>query len=65
MNNCISDERLKNICKIGQGNECCRYILGGNNGFECGKHSKLKKEIDDRVNSNFMIAKGDNCEGLK
>ena len=25
----ISNETLKNVCKIGQGTNCCRYILCG------------------------------------
>lgn len=32
---------IKDICKIGQGHECCRYLLMGPKGFECGK-------MDDR-----------------
>ncbi len=61
----ITEETLKNICKIGQGENCCRYLLCGQNGFECGKHTNLKTTLDNRVNSNLMVAKGDNCEGLK
>lgn len=59
----ISNETLKNVCKIGQGANCCRYILCGQNGFECGKLTKLKESIDKRVN--IMAAKGDNCKGLE
>ena len=59
----ISNETLKNVCKIGQGANCCRYILCGQNGFECGKLTKLKESIDKRVN--IMTAKGDNCKGLE
>lgn len=33
MANNIPDETLKNVCKIGQGINCCRYILCGQNGF--------------------------------
>lgn len=28
---------VKDICKIGQGHDCCRYLLMGPKGFECGK----------------------------
>lgn len=61
----IDKDTLKNICKIGQNEKCCRYLLCGSNGFECGKHSELKEALDNRVNLNLMVAKGDNCKGLK
>lgn len=63
MANNIPDETLKNVCKITQGANCCRYILCGQNGFECGKLTKLKESIDKCVN--IMITKGDNCKGLE
>ena len=59
----INNERLEEICKQGQGEECCRYIVFGPNGFECAKHMRLKTTIDQRVE--HMTAQGDNCEGLK
>ena len=60
--NSIPSEMLKNTCKIGQGEACCRYITCSQNGFECEKKSALKGVIDSRVL--YMTAKGDNCEGL-
>lgn len=62
MTNNIPEEILKNICKIGEGKDCCRYIIYSSNGFECVKHTSLKKTIDDKVS--FMVAQGDNCKGL-
>ena len=58
----ISDERLKNICKINQGANCCRYISCSKDGFECEKNSAMKNIIDSNINN--MVAKGDNCKGL-
>ena len=58
----IPDEMLKNTCKVGQGKDSCRYILGTPRGFECGKHTALKETIDESVDK--MSAKGDNCKGL-
>lgn len=50
------------LCKVGQGEKCCRYIVMGSKGFECMKiDPDMKKVLDARVNS--MGAKGDNCEG--
>jgi len=62
MSTIIDNERLKNICKAGQGSECCRYIIAGIDGIQCGKHTSLKEVLDKRVSS--MSAKSDNCEGL-
>lgn len=37
----ISKDTLKNTCKIGQENSCCRYIIVSANGFECAKGTSL------------------------
>ena len=58
----IPAEHVKAICKIGQGAECCRFLVAAERGFECAKHSDLHEAIQARVE--FMTAKGDNCEGL-
>ena len=43
---------------------CCRYLGGSPVGWKCLKlDENLKKLLDDRVASNTMNAKGDNCEG--
>ena len=60
----ISRIHIKQVCKIGQGNECCRYVTVGGNGFECVKHTSLKNYLDNRVKEKSMVAQGDNCEGL-
>lgn len=56
-------EHVKNVCKIGQGNDCCRYLVLGGNGFECAKHTELATLLDTRVKDNTITAQGDNCEG--
>lgn len=61
----ISNQHLHEVCKIGQGNDCCRYIMvGGLEGVECVKHSDLKKIMDARVANKEMTAQGDNCDGI-
>lgn len=75
------NDHLKNVCKIGQGNLCCRYLAGSPLGFECLKANdgqvqtlldrltgetrlrSAKEIVDERVASNDMIARGNNCEG--
>lgn len=55
---------LKDICKLGQGNDCCRYLVMAPTGFECGKlDPALKRTLDQRVKSRAMHAWGDNCPG--
>ena len=58
----IPVEHLEEVCKIGQGNKCCRYI-GLSNGWACLKHSSLKDALDARVRSKAITAQGDNCDG--
>ena len=58
----ISFQHLEEVCKIGQGKECCRYI-GVSDSFECMKHSSLKNALDARVQSKTITARGDNCGG--
>lgn len=54
-------KHIKDVCKIGQGSECCKYLLMGSKGFECGKITS--KELIDRVWNSSKTAQGDNCEG--
>lgn len=56
-------EHVKNVCKIGQGNDCCRYLVMGAQGFECAKGTSLQSHLDARVITNTIVAQGDNCEG--
>ncbi len=54
---------ITNTCKIGQGAECCRYLVCGTKGMECGRlQPKLAEMIDGRVS--LMNAKGQNCKGF-
>lgn len=54
---------IKDVCKIGQGAACCKYLLLGAKGFECGKiNEEWRKVVDDNWNPR-KTAQGDNCEG--
>ena len=58
----ITKEYMDEVCKMGQGEDCCRYITVGADGFQCGKDDpSIKTALDQRVFG--MTAKGDNCEG--
>jgi hypothetical protein len=54
---------LKEVCKIGQGHDCCRYIVAGAVGVTCAKLTPMKDTLDERVKAETFIARGDNCEG--
>ena len=57
---------LKAVCHIGEGAQCCRYIVGAGGGLQCAKHDwELAIEIDHRVADGAFTARGDNCEGLR
>ena len=59
----ISKERLIDICKMGQLENCCRYIIvDPDEGFVCAKGTPLQPTLDANVKN--MTAQGDNCEGL-
>jgi hypothetical protein len=59
----LSNEHVETICKMGQKEQCCRYLTCGVDGFECEKNGPFKKTIDSRAP--YMTAKGDNCKGMK
>jgi hypothetical protein len=57
------NDNLLHICKIGQGADCCKYLLVGSGGFECAKAEGYKKMVDDNWNEH-KSAQGDNCDGI-
>lgn len=59
----VTDEHAKDVCKIGAGNACCRYLTMGMNGWSCEKLSSMAGYLDKRVAANTITAQGDNCEG--
>jgi hypothetical protein len=56
-------EYVRNVCKLGQGAACCRYLAASARGLECLKHTGLKAELDRRAAAKTMHAQSDNCEG--
>lgn len=58
-------EHITNVCRIGQGAACCRYLTMSTQGWGCEKHTALKRTLDRRVEVGEMNARGDNCEGDK
>lgn len=57
------NEHIEKVCKIGQGADCCKYLLFSKV-FECAKVNKNDKEvIDENWKTTKHVAQGDNCEG--
>jgi len=56
---------LQEICKIGQGAQCCKFLTVGPGGFSCGK-------MDPAIYAGILAtwhlaphtAQGDNCDGV-
>lgn len=54
----MTKEHLTTVCKLGQKQARCRYLVFGKEGFQCVKvDPKAKGFIDS-------MAKGDNCPGF-
>lgn len=49
------------VCKRGQGEKCCRYLIVNGANWCCAKDSNFQSAIDERFAS--MKAKGNNCSG--
>jgi len=57
----IGDVYLKDICKIGQGMECCRFlIVDPDIGITCAKGTEFESILQ---NKKEMNAQSDNCNG--
>lgn len=55
---------VREICRMGAGSRCCRYLSGDGAGFHCLKLDRaLSMIIDARVARGATHASGDNCEG--
>ena len=65
LTNPLSQDYFMNVCKAGQGHNCCRYVVAGSAGIECAKHSSFRTLLDKRVLEENIVARGDNCEGVK
>jgi hypothetical protein len=61
----MDEELRKNVCKVGQGQECCRYLGMANGDWTCFKLDQgMKTFLDRRVAEEALKARGDNCPGI-
>jgi hypothetical protein len=57
------DDHVKTVCKIGQGEACCRYLTISSSGWSCEKLTSIGRHLDEMVVNKDIIARGDNCQG--
>lgn len=58
----ISNEHVKEICKVGSGSSTCSYLMMGT-GWECTKDTAFEYTINERRKQRTINAEGDNCSG--
>jgi hypothetical protein len=51
------------VCKVGYGPACCRYLCPTPDGWSCEKASIIGRGIDEDVASGKCKRIGDNCAG--
>ena len=61
----LTEQTLKEVCKLGHGVKCCAFICCGPDGFECLKGTSLEAAIRQRLAAGTMNAQGDNCDGIQ
>jgi len=55
----LTDEEAKDICRLGQGEKCCAFLVMTSTGFECIRLSyPANGSIFDRLEKGTMNAKG-------
>lgn len=60
----ISRDWLRDVCKIGKGASCCRYVAVGEQGFRCLKGTRLQSLLDKKAVDKEIVAQSNNCAGL-
>lgn len=62
----VDMEWATQVCKLGQGAKCCRYLAVGKGGFTCLKGEPNTAEyLDARVAAGTIHSRSDNCTGRK
>jgi|GEM_PF-2311040 len=59
----IEPQHVTDVCRIGKGSACCRYLVMRER-FACAKDDpSLRVTIDARFAAGTLNAQGDNCSG--
>ena len=54
---------VREVCKIGQRDDTCRYLACGEEGWLCLKLMPEAEQVERMVLYGYQPALGDNCEG--
>ena len=55
----LEGKEPQEICRLGQGEKCCAFLVCGSKGFECIRKSpSISAEIFSRLEKGTMNAKG-------
>lgn len=58
----LSKDEAEDICKLGQGEECCAFLTMSHLGFECIRMSyNMNSDIFSGLKDGTMNAKGEGC----
>ncbi len=59
----VTEDYMVQVCRYRQGSSCCKYLVFFDNphNFYCVKKDS---ELNKKISSLDLKAKGDNCEGL-
>lgn len=58
-----TNEWAKEVCMVGHGARCCRFLTMGPNGWSCEKNTSIGLTLSLRASLEMMTAVSDNCEG--
>lgn len=67
----VSKEDTINICKLGQGADCCIWLVIGSKGFECLYHHRHEgrnlegETLEERWKAGETVAKRDGCDKIR
>ena len=59
----LPKEHAIEVCKMGEGAACCKYLAAGEHGLDCLKlQPGFRVQIDAKTD---MVAQSDNCDGME
>lgn len=64
MANQMDEDRVELICRRGQESACCKYLMFGPDGFDCGKAPGNEMFAQIIAQKQDMVAQSDNCPGV-
>ncbi len=59
----LSEERVDAVCRVGQDEATCAFLMFSSGGYECAKGSALENTLRQIQEAGSMQSQGDNCSG--